>query len=111
MNRLFLPTGISYPDVLILECWVNKYFKPVDRTPIDEMLSTFRKVRSLRQKPAHKVNTDSFNQDHFRKQREIVVCAYDAIRTLRQILANHPAVKLNPPLINDHLYKGEIWDI
>lgn len=97
--------------IQILESWVNKYFKPVDRKPIDDMLNTFRKVRSLRQKPAHKVCTDVFNQEHFRKQREIVVDAYDAVRTLRLILANHPRVKQNPPEIGKHLFEGKIWDI
>lgn len=97
--------------IQILESWVNKYFKPVDRKPIDDMLDTFRKVRNLRQKPAHKVCTDVFNQEHFRKQREIVVDAYDAVRTLRLILANHPRVKRNPPEIGKHLFEGKIWDI
>ncbi|NOR70232.1 MAG: AAA family ATPase [Methylomarinum sp.] len=97
--------------IQILESWVNKYFKPIDRKPIDEMLSTFRKVRKLRQKPAHKVSTDTFDQEHFRKQRDIIVRSYDSIRTLRLILANHPAVKKKPPEIGEHLAKGEIWDI
>ncbi|MCK4983859.1 MAG: hypothetical protein KAS17_13100 [Victivallaceae bacterium] len=97
--------------IQILESWVNKYFTPRDRTSVDEMLATFREVRSLRQKPAHKVNTDSFNQNIFRKQREIIIKAYDAVRTLRLILANHPAVKKSPPQISKYLYEGKIWDI
>lgn len=97
--------------IQILESWINKYFNPVDRKPVDEMLATFRKVRNLRQKPAHKVSTDTFDQEHFRKQRDIVVRSYDSIRTLRLILANHPAVKKKPPEIGEHLAKGEIWDI
>lgn len=83
--------------IQILESWVNKFFNPADRKPVEDMLATFKKVRKLRQKPAHKVNTDAFDQTYFHKQREIVVNAYDAIRTLRQILANHPDVKANPP--------------
>jgi hypothetical protein len=97
--------------IQILESWINKYFRPADKKTIDDMLATFRKVRNLRQKPAHKVNTDTFDQEHFRRQREIVVNSYDAVRTLRLILANHPAVKANPPDINDYLFKGEIWHI
>lgn len=97
--------------IQILESWVNKYFQPVDRTPINHMISTFKKVRKLRQKPAHKVNTDKFDQAIFKKQRDTVVDAYDSVRTLRMMLANHPAVKANPPKINERLFKGEIWDI
>lgn len=75
------------------------------------MLDTFRKVRQLRQKPAHAINNNNFNQEFFKQQRDIIIKAYDAIRTLRLILANHPNVKKNPPRISEHLYKGEIWDI
>lgn len=98
-------------SIQLLELWINKYFRTPDKTKIDTMISTFKKVRKLRQKPAHRVNTNSFNQDIFRKQRDIVIDAYDAIRTLRQILANHPSVKIKPPKISPQLFKGEIWDI
>ncbi|ABM01994.1 diverged AAA-family ATPase containing protein [Psychromonas ingrahamii 37] len=97
--------------IQILESWVNKYFHPQDPEPIDQMMMTFKKVRRLRQQPAHKVNTNVFDQGIFKKQRELVIDAYDAVRTLRMILANHPNVKNNPPDINERLFKGEIWDI
>lgn len=95
----------------ILDSWVNKYFRPTDPTPIKEMIKTFKMIRQLRQKPAHKVNTDSFDQELFKKQREIVIEAYNSVRTLRLILANHPKVRANPPEISDRLFKGDIWDI
>lgn len=97
--------------IQILEDWINKYFRPADPTPIENMVKTFRKVRQLRQKPAHKVNADAFDQQLFKQQRDIVINAYDAVRTLRLILANHPKVKEKPPKISERLYKGEIWDI
>ncbi|OMH33549.1 AAA family ATPase [Motiliproteus sp. MSK22-1] len=97
--------------IQILESWVNKYFQPADPTPIEDMMKTFRKVRQLRQKPAHKVSIDSFDQELFKKQRELVVKAYDSVRTLRQVLANHPKVRANPPKISEQLFNGEIWDI
>lgn len=97
--------------IQILESWIDKYFHPADHKPIENMMKTFREVRQLRQRPAHKVNADSFDQELFKRQREIVVKAYDAVRTLRLMLANHPIVKKNPPKISDRLYKGEIWNI
>jgi hypothetical protein len=97
--------------IQILESWVNKFFQPVDRTPIDHMIFTFKNVRKLRQKPAHKVNADKFDQVIFKKQRDIVVDAYDSVRTIRMMLADHPAVKANPPNINEQLFKRDIWDI
>jgi len=74
-------------------------------------MKTFRKVRQLRQKPAHKINADAFDQQLFKQQRDIVINAYDAVRTLRLILINHPKVREKPPKISERLYKGEIWDI
>ncbi|WP_053981110.1 hypothetical protein [Marinagarivorans algicola] len=97
--------------IQILESWIDMYYQTPDRKHVDQMLAAFRKVRKLRQKPAHKVNVDSFDQSLFKKQRDVVIKAYDAVRTLRLMLANHPAVMANPPEINDRLFKGEIWDI
>ncbi len=97
--------------VQILETWINRYFKPVDPKPLEDMITTFKTVRKLRQKPAHKVNTDKFDQTIFKEQRELVIKAYDAVSTLRMALANHPKVRINPPDINERLFNGDIWDI
>lgn len=97
--------------IQILESWINKYFKPTDPKPLEDMLIAFRKVRQLRQKPAHKVNTNKFDQAIFKEQREIIIKAYNAIRTLRMVLANHPEVRKTPPTISERLFKGEIWTI
>lgn len=95
----------------ILEAWFAKLYRAADQAPIDEMIATLKRVRKLRQKPAHKINADAFDQEIFREQRDLMIAAYDALRTLRLSLANHPAVKRDPPHINDQLFKGEIWDI
>ena len=97
--------------IQMLSEWINKYFRPADPKPLEEMVNAFKKVRSLRQKPAHKVSIDSFDLELFKKQRDIIVNSYDAIRTLRQILANHPKVMSNPPKINEQLFDGKIWTI
>ena len=97
--------------IALLEEWVRKHFRPTDQEPVDRMFSAFRKVRKLRQKPAHAVKEDIFDQKYFKEQRQLVIEVYDAVRTLRLILANHPIVRNNPPKIGEHLYKGEIWDI
>ncbi|WP_104027263.1 AAA family ATPase [Vibrio jasicida] len=97
--------------IQILAAWIDKFYQTPDPKHVDNMLAAFRKVRKLRQKPAHKVNIDSFDQKLFKEQRKIIIKAYDAVRTLRLMLSNHPAVRVNPPEISDRLYKGEIWDI
>ncbi|MBA56767.1 MAG: AAA family ATPase [Pseudomonadales bacterium] len=97
--------------IALLDDWVKRFFRPVDPEPIEDMLSSFRKVRKLRQKPAHKIDENVFDQKYFKDQRQIMLDAYDAIRTIRLILANHPRVKASPPQIGKHLKEGKIWDI
>lgn len=95
--------------IAILEEWIERYFQPQDDGPINDMIAAFRRVRKLRQKPAHSVQEDTFDQKYIKDQRQLILDAYGAVRTLRQILANHPNVKASPPDINEQLWKGEIW--
>ncbi len=97
--------------IQLLEQWVNKFFRPKDPEPIIDMIFIFKKVRKLRQKPAHSVKENEFDQKYFKDQRELVREAYNAVRTIRLILANHPAVRKNPPEIDTLLFQGKIWDI
>lgn len=96
--------------ILLLERWLLKHFHPEDPTELDKLFATFRKVRNLRNKPAHAVNQDSFDQQHFKNQRELMIAAYDAVRAIRQAFANHPRVKNEPPHIGREIFEGLIWD-
>jgi len=95
--------------ISILEDWLAIRGYPKNPDPLKDMLSTFKQVRKLRQKPAHSVREDVFDQAFFHKQRELIVSAYAAIRTIRFVFANHPAVKaadINIPVL---IQKGNIW--
>ncbi|MCK4624733.1 MAG: AAA family ATPase [Phycisphaerae bacterium] len=93
----------------MLQEWITKNCTPVDPWPMKEMFETLRSIRKQRQKPAHKVDVDRFDQGFFQKQREILISAYRSVRTMRLILADHPVVKANPPKIDELLCKGDIW--
>lgn len=95
----------------LLEEWLRKYFRPADSEPFENMFRGLRAVRQLRQKPAHAVDENVFDLRYFKDQRRLVIDAYDTLRTLRLVLANHPKVRRNPPKIQEHLARGEIWDI
>ena len=97
--------------IALLEEWIQKYYRPSEPEPLEKMFAAFRKIRKLRQKPAHAVNEDNFDQKYFKEQHQLIIEAYNAVRTLRLIFANHPNVKRNPPSIGKHLYEGKIWDI
>lgn len=89
-----------------LEAWLKKKFRTPDPAPLDEMLETFRKVRQLRQNPAHNISEDVFDQKYFKMQRHLVIEAYKAVQMIRMIFANHPACAQYE--IEDVLSEGRI---
>lgn len=97
--------------VTLLAEWFAKKFRATDNAPVLAMVAAFREVRKFRQQPAHALKTDAFDQAYFKKQRELIINSYDAIRTIRLAFANHPAVKRIPPKFSEQLFNGEIWDI
>jgi hypothetical protein len=78
-----------------------------DPSPFEKMIAQFKNVRKLRQKPAHKLEDSKFDQKIFQEQRKLAFEAYGAVRTLRLMLANHPATKSHT--VPDWLYKANIW--
>ena len=90
----------------MLDQWFRKKFSTNDWKPFDKTMETLRKVRRLRQKPAHSLEEDAFDRKYFREQRQLFVDAYDAIRTIRLMLANHPATRAVE--VNGFLAEGRI---
>lgn len=79
--------------IALLKEWLDEKVFLQDPKPAEKMIQTFLKIRRMRMKPAHKVDEDKFEQEYFKKQRELMIEAYSAIRTLRLIFANHPKTK------------------
>lgn len=93
----------------LLDSWIRKFFRPTDWEPWDEAMSTLKKVRKLRQKPAHAIDENRFDQTYFKQQRELINEVYEAVRLLRLILANHPAVKQAGIGASEIVQEGKIW--
>lgn len=89
-----------------LNLWVAKKFRIPDPEPKKEMIETIREVRRLRSAPAHAHYANTWDLTLYKKQRELVLKAYTAIRILRLILTNHPRAKTVD--VPDWLFKGEI---
>lgn len=123
INRDFFNDEVRYEDLTvrddgvtvsqprgtlrILEEWIRLKFRTPDPTPIDEAIAAFKQVRRLRQRPAHALEDDEFDQEYIKRQRHLVVDSYNGVRTLRLILAKHPRAKdYEPP---DWLEHGDIW--
>jgi hypothetical protein len=92
----------------MLDDWVRQKLRLADWSDWDEGIVALREIRKLRQKPAHAVDENVFDQKYFTQQRELMIRAYTAVRTIRLLLANHPAAK--GVEIPDWLYRGLIWD-
>jgi hypothetical protein len=94
----------------ILDDWMRKSFRTNDWQPWEEAINALRKVRSLRRRPAHAVDEDQFDQKYFKEQRETIIEAYKAVRTIRLLFSNNSKVKAADIKIPDYLYEGKIWD-
>jgi hypothetical protein len=94
-------------SIRILDAWLAARFRPQDDAPLREMIDTFRTIRRLRQRPAHAIDENSFNQTYLHEQRELMARAYTAVQTIRLIFANHP--KCRTVDVPDWLSEGRIW--
>lgn len=95
--------------IQILDEWLKLNYRTRDRGPIEEMINNFKEIRRLRQRPAHVINEDVFDQKYFKQQREIAIKAYKGIRLLRLIFADHPNTQGYE--IPEPIKSGKIWDI
>jgi hypothetical protein len=93
--------------ITLLERWIRKYFKPNDPTAMDQLFQAIREVRKARQKPAHRTDNNTFDQKYIRHQRDLMLTAFDAVRTIRMILENHP--KARGYEVPDWLREGRVW--
>lgn len=97
----------SKGTIRMLSEWLDSTVTFPDPGPKGEMINTFKKVRQERQPGAHAVEEDFFDMKYFTKQRELIVDAYKAVRTLRLIFSNHPAA--SAVTVANWLQSGKIW--
>lgn len=93
--------------IRILDEWLKMNSGVEDRKPIEDVIATFKKIRKLRQNPAHTINENIFDKEYFKKQREIIIKSYEGVRLLRLIFTSHPNVEGYK--IPDWLQSGIIW--
>jgi len=93
----------------ILDNWTHTYFISDNWDLWEESYATLLKIRKMRQKPAHSINKDRFDQKYFKKQRKIIKETYSAVRTIRIFFANDPRAKSANIEIPDCLQEEKIW--
>lgn len=93
----------------IMEEWIRNSFHTDHWDDIEEMFKTLRKIRKLRQKPAHSVRENTFDQSFFKEQGQLMKDLYRAVKVIRSILHLHP--KASSVQIDEHLEEGLIWAV
>ncbi len=91
----------------LLDDWMRISLRVDDWTDWETAIEAMRDVRRQRQRPAHAVDENRFDQVYFAEQRELMIRAYQAVRTIRLLLANYPATK--EVEVPEWLFRGEIW--
>jgi len=100
----------SKGTLTILNEWMRFFFQTDNWSQWDESISALRDVRKQRQKPAHAIESDVFDQEYFKRQRELIINTYKALRTIRLIFAMHPLVKQAKIDIPRAIQEGTILD-
>jgi len=72
------------------------------------MIAAIKKVRRLRSRPAHVLDDNTFDYALVKQQREVMMSAYNGVRTIRLAFANHP--KARNCEVSIAVQKGKIWD-
>ncbi|MBD8892881.1 AAA family ATPase [Roseibium litorale] len=97
----------SKGTIQLLEEWIGSKLRPAEPAAMAELFDNLRAVRKVRQKPAHIVEDNEFDQNYVAEQRELITKAYDAVRTLRMVLENHPATRGHE--VPDYLREAKVW--
>lgn len=83
--------------ILLLEEWMNvNYFSsnPKGQQALkDYITSTLRKIRKIRQTPAHDLYSNQHDKSLYSEQNKLISATYNSINQLRFIFQNHPSNK------------------
>lgn len=77
----------------LLEEWLRKNYRLRNEEGYEMLFAPFKKARSERQNPAHKISENEYDKKYFRKQMDLMKEVYFSMDGLRQILGQHPKAK------------------
>lgn len=100
-----IPTGEGSVErrplgtLTLLQRWLQKHHRTADGADVsDEVVAPFRKIRELRQAPAHSLREDEYDLSLPKKQDELLGSATMSLTKLRLALMSHPKAKgYKPP--------------
>ncbi|MBK9304480.1 MAG: AAA family ATPase [bacterium] len=126
LNKSFFGSDISYEEeqeradgktvirskgtLQMLDEWIRLKFRPRDWAVWDASMVTLRKIRRMRQRPAHVIQKDTYDQKFSVEQRQLIVDAYHAVEAIRLALSSHPDVRKSDVTVDSALAEGKICD-
>lgn len=93
-------------SIRVLGEWLRKFFHAKDKARVETIFTTFRKIRKMREEPAHSISENIFNKAYFEQQIELMRETYEAISTLRSIFCLHPCAKQHKIPLD---YNGKVF--
>ncbi|MDV3251123.1 hypothetical protein DevBK_07270 [Devosia sp. BK] len=103
-NKRKSPIG----TITLLQQWLSPpRFRPRDPEAMEALFKKLRNIRTVRARPAHIAEENTFDQVFLHQQRELMNDAYDVVRELRMYLENHP--KVRGYTVPDYLRRGLVW--
>lgn len=96
--------GYDKGSLVMFSEWLNRNIKT--SINIDEVIiKPLRNIRKIRQVPAHELTNNKYDIEVYKKQNDLVIETYRAIREIRLLFSNHP--KANKIEIQEWLVTGE----
>lgn len=77
----------------LFEEWLRRYYKAKNVEIFDEIFMPLRKIRKLRNKPAHSVIDDDYDLGIHKKQNELIRDIFESLSSIRLVFQNHPKTK------------------
>lgn len=97
-------SGKDKGSLVMLDEWLSKNILTKENLT-DLIIKPLKKIRSIRQKPAHELISNGYDVTLHQKQFDLINDTYEAIRAIRLIFANHPLAK--DVKVPEHLVSGK----
>ena len=88
-------------SLAMLEEWVANQYPALPDDELSSIMDPLREVRRLRQRPAHVIVEDKYDNHFYVLQDELVWKVFRALEELRVLLAKHPSISN---------YQPQFWD-
>ena len=79
--------------IRLLGDWLKVIFPGSNEGMLANITDPFRKIRRLRQTPAHEIEEDIFDVAFYKESNDLITEAYSGIRCLRRLIKTHPKLE------------------